>query len=1621
MTLKQGTIGILVALILVGSAGCGDDNDGKQAPPTSTVAVPTGTQPAPTATILQRTATPPPPTATEAERTATPAPPTATHTMEPTATPTKPLLGGGPDCSGDTCQHDHTKLVAIAHSNKDTTGTVLYRVTVQDRSGNELSTGTDWGDGVNGFFYRVTVDGGAARDYVPFNGVGIDSDNRPTLRRFSFIVPASASAGEITIEGCAANYPNSTARTCARPLWAAADTFDELPQPDTSGPPWASEGATTLDFVESGDAVVVVNNGVYGGMIGLHVIDQSAVPMVDVDLTTPGYAEWFAKHLVFLDENLNAYTNDLFGEEFAALPLNEAANPVSPGSALFRTKYGSTTAVESKPSQPAYFFYAKTTSTQQVGVAAQFLYDTPTSGGNLGGAAAVATGGALGDATCGTSPCKTVTLEAPTSNVSVISEVEAGTQETRTICLTSGNQCFSAPQGTCGAATTPLAVNTDTAFNLPNYVIDDTVPNGNWGRVFPPALYYVLPTGFGNCTAGTTTSSAPFCETQTTPSPLVSYVPQYTDLNGNAGELNGGSTDNPYIGAFTLADEYALADLTGSTQNRLVWFDNCGSGHVYYECSGSGCSGPQLTLGQRKLVPTPPANNGQKYSYKVTNHLSRPLVFSKECCASWYQANMIVQGNEQVTVQEPPQAIDNGYGVFVPGGRSFTHSTIFGDEAIVVYDAATGNRLYKLRLNAGDASAIYGCADPACSDSPFGDGCPSAKITSTGTDAFSVDLDATGQGSIACAPIGDCPFGTTAGADGVFVTCTATESSFLLGLEDWAKEAPFDSVQLRAWGGKGSPGDLNQPSDSGFALTVVKPEDLSHLYAYVGVGRGGTTRLVGGSSTILTRAPISSFQESDMGAFDSPRLADVILLAGGGGGSPCGTGDPCRNGQEKGGVGGVAISNAADPPGDDVSAAGGDARSDDGGPGSGGNKDGNGSGGMGAFGDNGAGNRGVGGWGGGSVAWSSGPLIPPPNWSPGAGQNPGSNGFSGGGGGGFGGGGRGDSTTNQQGGSGGGGGSWAAGNTISDPSGPPYEPTPSRPDGSGGGAVQLAYRAMDRPILYRVNAAGPRLVPTDVGPAWYPDYLNTQFLTAGGENTDTSSHGIDLTHHRLAPACPFNTPCGVPGAGAPEALFQSERVDPSGGSEMQYAFPVFSGDQVEVRLFLAEINGSITRPGQRVFNVKVEGNVPDAFKHIDPIAIAGKQYVGVMVSYVQTMADNTLNLEFDHVTGNPAIKGIEIRILSHRVAARGMLTSTNHPSPIDCLSAATDSGVILTNQNHSLVWQADGDLVLNNAKGQAVWRSNTSGRGVHLCFQGDGNFLIRPAQGGAIWVTDTADAERNTNGGTRLALGDDCNLTVDNFRDQILFQTHTTCSSTPLPTYTPTPTPTHTPTNTRTPTITLTPTRTRTVTRTPTQTRTPTATRTITRTHTQTPTRTITPTYTVTPTFSATFTPTPTNTATIPPTPTNTPTFTPTPAPTNTPTVTPTATPTPQTVALLTNELVSTNHPEPTDCLQLPGDDGVVLDNNVAQLVWKTNGNLVLRQGSAMLWESDTSDDEFNGNGGRQLCFPNSLIIRNGEGTELFSTQTLEGKTLRLDATCNLAVLNLSGSILFETSTVCNP
>ena len=176
-------------------------------------------------------------------------------------------------------------------------------------------------------------------------------------------------------------------------------------------------------------------------------------------------------------------------------------------------------------------------------------------------------------------------------------------------------------------------------------------------------------------------------------------------------------------------------------------------------------------------------------------------------------------------------------------------------------------------------------------------------------------------------------------------------------------------------------------------------------------------------------------------------------------------------------------------------------------------------------------------------------------------------------------------------------------------------------------------------ILYRVNAGGPTIAAADSSlPDWEGDTTFTPAILVGGDMNIYAPGGltIDMTDPSLTPA-------------VPAGVFETERWD--GGAagdalvdEMRWEFAISAGTTVEVRLFVAETFGGLSIPPGRQFNVAVEGVVPAAFSGIDPYADAGNvSFKGTMVSTtVMVGLDGVLNLDFLHVTENPAIKAIEI-------------------------------------------------------------------------------------------------------------------------------------------------------------------------------------------------------------------------------------------------------------------------------------------------------------------------------------------------------------------------------------------
>lgn len=166
-------------------------------------------------------------------------------------------------------------------------------------------------------------------------------------------------------------------------------------------------------------------------------------------------------------------------------------------------------------------------------------------------------------------------------------------------------------------------------------------------------------------------------------------------------------------------------------------------------------------------------------------------------------------------------------------------------------------------------------------------------------------------------------------------------------------------------------------------------------------------------------------------------------------------------------------------------------------------------------------------------------------------------------------------------------------------------------------------------VLHRINCGGPILASADGSlPTWAEDSSAhpSSYLNAPGATAARPGASVVLDS-------------SVP-AGAPPDLFRYERYDPPGDADMQWSIPVTAGLDVEVRLLFAEMFTGITGPGQRVFNLSIEGQ--PALTSFDIFAEAGPG-TGIMRSFPVTVgADGDIDIALTHVTENPMINGIEI-------------------------------------------------------------------------------------------------------------------------------------------------------------------------------------------------------------------------------------------------------------------------------------------------------------------------------------------------------------------------------------------
>ena len=141
-------------------------------------------------------------------------------------------------------------------------------------------------------------------------------------------------------------------------------------------------------------------------------------------------------------------------------------------------------------------------------------------------------------------------------------------------------------------------------------------------------------------------------------------------------------------------------------------------------------------------------------------------------------------------------------------------------------------------------------------------------------------------------------------------------------------------------------------------------------------------------------------------------------------------------------------------------------------------------------------------------------------------------------------------------------------------------------------------------------------------------------------------------------------------ASVPLSIFDTERYDPGAGApQLVYQFDVATdyglqaGDQVEVRLYFAEIFSGVDAAGERVFDVSVDGVTPPAFDDVDSIAETGAGNIGLVRTYTATVdAEGLLDISFINGVENPAVKGIEIVLAGEPVGDQSVV-SIGAPTP----------------------------------------------------------------------------------------------------------------------------------------------------------------------------------------------------------------------------------------------------------------------------------------------------------------------------------------------------------------------
>ncbi|MEL6566878.1 MAG: putative Ig domain-containing protein [Pseudomonadota bacterium] len=168
-------------------------------------------------------------------------------------------------------------------------------------------------------------------------------------------------------------------------------------------------------------------------------------------------------------------------------------------------------------------------------------------------------------------------------------------------------------------------------------------------------------------------------------------------------------------------------------------------------------------------------------------------------------------------------------------------------------------------------------------------------------------------------------------------------------------------------------------------------------------------------------------------------------------------------------------------------------------------------------------------------------------------------------------------------------------------------------------------------VLYRVNAGGAEIAAAADDPIQLPWAANTGTGAQSGEGFSVNTGNVS-THNIV----------GRDGSVAdyvPQTIFAQERWDPPADPNMTWSFDVEPGGTYQINIFAGNGFGGTSAPGQRVFDIEIEG--VEAFADVDLSADFGHQ-VGGVLTWTGTVLDGSLDVVFLGQVENPTVNGFEV-------------------------------------------------------------------------------------------------------------------------------------------------------------------------------------------------------------------------------------------------------------------------------------------------------------------------------------------------------------------------------------------